>query len=135
MILPDTPAVLGHNVRQAEEVFETDYHLFELRPKGRARQNRMRDSDKAGRHDDDQNETVRLTDGLKQQAMLLEAQDNYREAESLYARALAIDEKTLGPDHPYVLQILRNYSALLHKMGRPDEAAKMEARAAVIPKS
>ena len=75
-----------------------------------------------------------MTDGLKELAMLYEAQGNYAEAEPLYVRALAIKEKSLWPDHPDVLQSLRNCAALLRKMARSDEAVKMEARAAAIRK-
>ena len=75
-----------------------------------------------------------MTDGIKQLALLYEAQGNYAEAEPLYVRALANEETSLGPDHPEVLQSLRNYAALLRKMGRTAKAVKMEARAAAIRK-
>ena len=52
----------------------------------------------------------------------------YAEAEPLYKQALAIREKALGPEHPDVAQSLENYSALLRKTGRSDEAAILEAR-------
>ena len=56
----------------------------------------------------------------------------YAEAQPLYKRALAIREKALGPEHPDVAQSLENYSALLRKTGRSDEAAILEARAKAI---
>ena len=37
---------------------------------------------------------------LNNLALLYDNQGKYNEAEPLYQRALAIDEKTLGPDHP-----------------------------------
>ena len=40
--------------------------------------------------------TMTMTDGLKQLAMLYEAQGNYAEAEPLYVRALAIEENPWG---------------------------------------
>ena len=39
---------------------------------------------------------------LNNLAALYQAQGRYAEAEPLYKRALAIDEKALGPDHPDV---------------------------------
>ena len=38
----------------------------------------------------------------------------------------------LGPEHPDVAQSLENYSALMRKTGRSDEAAALEARAKAI---
>lgn len=38
--------------------------------------------------------------------LLSAAQGNYTEAEPLYQQALAIYDKTLGPEHPHVLDIL-----------------------------
>jgi len=52
----------------------------------------------------------------------------YAEAEPLLQRALAIREKALGPEHPDTVTVLKNYAALLRKMGREDEADKLEAR-------
>jgi len=37
---------------------------------------------------------------------------------------LAINEKTLGPDHPYVAVGLSNLARLYQEMGRDDEAKK-----------
>ena len=54
------------------------------------------------------------------------------EAEPLYNRALAFDEKALGVDHPGMAQSLENYAALLRKTGRDIEAVKLEARAKAI---
>ncbi len=64
--------------------------------------------------------------------VLYYAQSRYAEAEPLIKRALAIEEKALGPEHPDVAQSLENYAALLRKTGRSAEAAKMEARAKAI---
>ncbi len=62
-------------------------------------------------------------------AGLYHYQGRYPEAELLYRRALAIWEKTLGPEHPDVATSLENYAALLRKTGRDAEAARMETRA------
>ncbi len=64
--------------------------------------------------------------------VLYKTQGRYAEAEPLLKRALAIREKTLGPEHPRVATTLENYAALLRKTGRTTEAAKLEARAKAI---
>jgi len=46
-----------------------------------------------------------------------DTQGKYAEAEPLYQRALAISEKTLGPEHPQVATSLNNL-ALLYQSGR-----------------
>jgi len=70
--------------------------------------------------------------GLSNLADHYRIQGKYAEAEPLYKRALTINEKALGPEHPEVAQSLENYSALLHKTGRSDEATTLEARAKAI---
>ncbi len=70
--------------------------------------------------------------GLNNLANLYQAQGHYAEAEPLYQRALAIWEKTLGPDHPDVATSLENYAALLRETGRGEEAKEMEVRAKAI---
>ena len=69
---------------------------------------------------------------LNNLATLYQAQDHHAEAEPLHQRALAIREKTLGPEHPLVAQSLENYAAVLRKTGRDKRAAMMEARAKTI---
>ncbi len=69
---------------------------------------------------------------LNSLARLYGDQGKYAEAEPLVKRALAIQEKALGPQHPNVAQGLENYAALLRKTGRTAEADKMEARAKAI---
>ena len=44
------------------------------------------------------------------------AQGKLEEALQLYDRALAIDEKVLGPDHPDVARDLNNKAGLLRQM-------------------
>ncbi len=73
-----------------------------------------------------------MATSLNNLALLYEAQGKYAEAEPLYGRALAILEKTLGPDHPNVAQSLENYAALLREINRKTEAAELEARAKAI---
>ncbi len=64
--------------------------------------------------------------------MLTGAQGHYAEAEPLFQRAPAIDEKALGPEHPDVATSLENYAALLRQTARADQAERMEARAKAI---
>jgi tetratricopeptide (TPR) repeat protein len=61
--------------------------------------------------------------------LLYNNQGRYSEAEPLFQRALAIQEKALGPDHPNTATFLENYTALLRQMGRHEEATAVEARA------
>ncbi len=69
---------------------------------------------------------------LNNLAALYEVQGNYAEAEPLYQRSLAIQEKALGPEHPDVATSLENYAALLRQTARIDKAERMEARAKAI---
>ncbi len=69
---------------------------------------------------------------LSNLAGLYQTQGRYAEAEPLYKRALAIEEKALGPEHPNVATSLENYAALLRETGRAAEADKMAARAKAI---
>jgi Tetratricopeptide repeat len=48
-------------------------------------------------------------------ALLLGVKGDYSGAEPLYRRALAIDEKALGPDHPNTRQVKENLDDLLQK--------------------
>ena len=70
--------------------------------------------------------------GLNNLAGLYQAQGRYGEAEPLFMRSLAIDEKALAPEHPEVATSFENYSALLRETGRTSEADKMAARAKAI---
>jgi tetratricopeptide (TPR) repeat protein len=64
--------------------------------------------------------------------VLLEARGDYTEAEPLYRRALAIDEKVLGPDHPEVANTLNNLAVLLEARGDYTEAEPLYRRALAI---
>jgi hypothetical protein len=50
------------------------------------------------------------------------------EAKPLYRRALAIDEKSYGPDHPHVARDLNNLALLLQDTNRPNEAEPLFRR-------
>ena len=53
------------------------------------------------------------------------AEEKYDEAEPLYKRAIAIEEKDKGPSYAHTLD---GYAALLLKTKRPTEAAEVEAK-------
>ena len=53
-------------------------------------------------------------------------------AEPLYRRALAIDEKSYGPDHPKVATDLNNLAILLSQTNRPSVAEPLYRRALAI---
>jgi tetratricopeptide (TPR) repeat protein len=57
---------------------------------------------------------------------------NFAEAEPLMRRALAIDERSFGPNHPNVATCLNNLAALLHDTSRLDEAESLYRRALAI---
>jgi tetratricopeptide (TPR) repeat protein len=59
-------------------------------------------------------------------------QHRYTEAESHFRRALAIMDKSLGPNHPDLAHILGAYGLLLKKTNRKSEAAPMNSRAKEI---
>lgn len=60
--------------------------------------------------------------------MLLKATNRQREAEPLMRRGLAIDERSLGPDHPDVASDLNNLAHLLRITNRPALAEPLTRR-------
>lgn len=69
---------------------------------------------------------------LNNLAYLYDCQCNHAKSEPLYKRALAILEKALGPDNFRVSFVLNNMAERSRKMGRKDEADRLEARAVRI---
>ena len=61
-------------------------------------------------------------------ALLYRHQGRYSDAEPLYKRALAIREKTFGPDHPVVADLLHNLAALYLYQGRYADALPLAQR-------
>ena len=53
----------------------------------------------------------------------------YVEAEPLLRRALAIEERALGPDNPDLVNTIENYAVVLRDLRRHEEAAQLEDRA------
>ena len=56
----------------------------------------------------------------------------FSEVEGMYRRALSIQERALGPDHPAVANTLNNLSAFLDQQGRSPEAEALQRRALAI---
>jgi len=56
----------------------------------------------------------------------------YTETENLLRKALAIQERTLGPDHPATANTLNSLSTYLDRRGRPQEAEPLQRRALAV---
>ena len=69
---------------------------------------------------------------LNNLALLYDNLGRLDEAEALYRRALAIAEKSLGPDHPDIANRLINLGSLLRDMNRRSEAEPLLRRALKI---
>ena len=65
-------------------------------------------------------------------ALALKQLARFAEAEPLYRRALAIDERSYGPDHPDVATDLNNLAVLLQATNRLAEAEPLYRRALAI---
>ncbi|CAM9444501.1 unnamed protein product [Ectocarpus fasciculatus] len=65
-------------------------------------------------------------------AYVLKEQGKYDDAEPLYVRSLAIDEKALGPTHPEVAVDLNNLAELLESQGKYEEAEPLYIRSLAI---
>ena len=73
-----------------------------------------------------------MATSLNNLAALYKEQGRYADAEPLYKRALAIDEKAVGPDHPDVATSLNNLAALYKEQGRYADAEPLYKRALAI---
>ena len=69
---------------------------------------------------------------LDAHATILQKMGQYADAEPLFRRALAIDEKALGKDHPDVASSLNNLALLLYSQGKYGEAEPLCRRALAI---
>ena len=65
-------------------------------------------------------------------SLLVEVTSAFAEARPLYERALAINEKVLGPDHPETATSLNNLASLLNTLGEYDAARPLYERALAI---
>jgi tetratricopeptide (TPR) repeat protein len=71
-------------------------------------------------------------DSLNNLAGLLRDTNRMAEAEPLYRRALTIDEKSFGPEHPNVATGLNNLAGLISDTNRMAEAEPLYRRALAI---
>ena len=71
---------------------------------------------------------------MNQLALWLSNRAEHGEAEPLFRRALAIDEKSFGPDHPNVARGLNNLAGCSRATNRPAEAEPLYRRALAIMK-
>ena len=69
---------------------------------------------------------------LNQTGLHLKSKANYKEAEPLLRRALAINESNLGPNHPEVARTLSNLALLLQDTNRLPDAEPLLRRALAI---
>jgi tetratricopeptide (TPR) repeat protein len=69
---------------------------------------------------------------LRNLALVRTAQKNYKEAEPLFKRALAALDASYNQGSARLIELLPDYAAVLRQLGRPAEAAKLEARLKVL---
>jgi tetratricopeptide (TPR) repeat protein len=62
----------------------------------------------------------------------LQHQGKYAEAEPLYERVLAINEKILGPEHPSVAMAINNLGSLYFSQAKYEKAEPLVKRALAI---
>ncbi len=86
----------------------------------------LKEAEKFGQQD------FRLATSLNNLATVYQAQWKFQEAETLLMRALAIDEKTLGPEHPATVISLSNLAVLYRYQGKYAEAEPLLKRALAI---
>ncbi|MEB3164920.1 MAG: tetratricopeptide repeat protein, partial [Prochlorothrix sp.] len=72
------------------------------------------------------------SDRLNREALALDREGRYSEAEPLYKRSLSIREEQLGADHPDTAQSLNNLAALYQSQGRYSEAEPLYKRSLLI---
>jgi len=76
-------------------------------------------------------ETGALLNGV---GYYLDMRAQYAEAEPLFQRAIAIDEKMLGPEHPNLAMLLNNLALLYSDQGRYEQAEPLYQRAIAMYK-
>jgi len=69
---------------------------------------------------------------LNNLALIYKTQSQFAQAALFYERALAIQEKTLGPDHPDVATSLNNLARLYDNQGQYAQAEPLFKRALAI---
>ena len=83
-------------------------------------------------HDGSRQSRTLVAIRLNNLAQLLQDTNRLSEAEPLMRRALAIDEKSYGPDHPKVATDLNNLAQLLKDTNRLSEAEPLMRRALLV---
>ena len=78
-------------------------------------------------------ELVQEAQNSKAPAQLLADTGRLEEAARQFERAIRIRENALGPTNPRLRDPLTKYAAVLRKLGREDEAAKIDARIEALP--
>ncbi len=71
---------------------------------------------------------IRVGTALASTAEVVASQGHYGQAKSIYERALAIHQATLGADDPRTVRVLDEYAGLLVKLNRRDETGALKAR-------
>jgi eukaryotic-like serine/threonine-protein kinase len=84
--------------------------------------------ERAGQLDGDPKRAVMLNNVGSKLAMA----SRFREAEPYFRRALALNERDLGPEHPVLVATLNNVGNTLSALGRPTEALDVWRRALAI---
>jgi hypothetical protein len=64
--------------------------------------------------------------------LLYTNQGRYADSEPLYRRSLAIREKTIGADHPYVARLLNDLAEVYRAQGLYAEAELLHKRSLAI---
>jgi tetratricopeptide (TPR) repeat protein len=71
---------------------------------------------------------IRVGIALASTAETVANQGRYGQAKGIYERALSIHQATLGVDDPRTVRVLNEYSGLLEKLNRREEAEGLKAR-------
>ena len=76
-----------------------------------------------------------MCDELDSKVSKLYQQGKYSDAIKVAKEALEVAKRTFGPDHPDVATVLENVSELYKKIGKEDEAERLEERVKIIRSS
>jgi len=71
---------------------------------------------------------IAMAESLRNRAEVYVQLGSYAEAETLFRESLDIYQKGIGADAPESVAVMKEYAALLHKMGKHNEARALEGR-------